>query len=321
METNRILLVRPCALGDFVLTLPVVYALKRVFPDSEVVLLGKPSHRELAPQWISSALDYSSSEFTPLFGTPTEELRELLGGFGLAIVYLPDDGTVEGNLEACGVRKVIVHFPRREGKGHFVEELLRGLVGLCKCSAYVLLEPKRSDGGVEILEPRCEGEVLQKWFREFSAWNGGRRVVVHPGSGSGRKCWMIERFAELIERVEAEVVLGPAERELAGKLSLGREPIMPRSLRELREILLGASAFVGNDSGVSHLASALGVPSVVVFGPTDAERWSPLGLRVRVIRGRCEERCSTTCASRYCLESIAVDDVSDILEEVRGGYA
>jgi len=85
-------------------------------------------------------------------------------------------------------------------------------------------------------------------------------------------------------------VAGPADEETAGEL-LRRLPAgiplaVARGLEvaALAALLAGCAGYLGNDSGVSHLAAALGVPSVVVFGPTDPARWAPLGPQVRVVR-------------------------------------
>jgi heptosyltransferase III len=115
-----------------------------------------------------------------------------------------------------------------------------------------------------------------------------RVVLLFPGSGSRDKNWPAENFAALADALppplRALVVLGPAENAL--------EPLfMTRGIARLRDQPLSmvaglarlATGFVGNDSGVSHLAAAAGAPGVVIFGPTEPGRWRPLG-RVSVVR-------------------------------------
>ena len=115
-----------------------------------------------------------------------------------------------------------------------------------------------------------------------------RVVLLFPGSGSRHKNWPAENFAALASALapplRALVVLGPAEGAI--------EPLfVARGIAGLRDQPLGtiaglarlAAGFVGNDSGVSHLAAAAGAPGVSIFGPTDPDRWRPLG-RVRVVR-------------------------------------
>ncbi|HVA41792.1 MAG TPA: glycosyltransferase family 9 protein, partial [Candidatus Binataceae bacterium] len=119
-----------------------------------------------------------------------------------------------------------------------------------------------------------------------------RVVLLFPGSGSPHKNWPADRFVALASALapplRALVVLGPAE----GAIEPVLMPLLvARGIAWLRDQPLGtiaglariADGFVGNDSGVSHLAAAAGAPGVAIFGPTDPDRWRPLG-RVRVVR-------------------------------------
>lgn len=116
-----------------------------------------------------------------------------------------------------------------------------------------------------------------------------RYYVIHPGAGSPAKCWPLESFAALAGRLgSAVIVLGPVEADLwpdeaiaalAGRLTVLKCP----SLKTLAGVLAGAAGYVGNDSGVSHLAAALGSPAVALFGPTRPEHFAPIGARTRVV--------------------------------------
>lgn len=118
-------------------------------------------------------------------------------------------------------------------------------------------------------------------------------VVIHPGSGGVDKCWPVERFERLIEHFNAigrpvTVLLGEAEAERWSGETLDRwqrlHPVAwPRDLVALGDAIAGASVYIGNDSGPTHLAAQLGVPTVGLFGPTDPRVWSPVGPVVRVL--------------------------------------
>ena len=125
----------------------------------------------------------------------------------------------------------------------------------------------------------------------------GRYAVIHPGAGSEAKCWPLERFGEVgaglaARGVQVAYVLGPVERDRwrNGRLeALGQlGPVLgPLPLSALAGVLGGAAAYVGNDSGASHLAAAVGAHTVAVFGPTSAVHFRPLGPHVTVFaRGR-----------------------------------
>jgi heptosyltransferase III len=137
------------------------------------------------------------------------------------------------------------------------------------------------------------GEWLGRCERFKGVWECGRGVVMHPGSGGAGKRWPLERFAGLSRRlrkmgVGVRWVVSPDDLEmdrgggLAGCLKEFDGEVV-ESLVRLAEVGLGAGVWVGNDSGPSHLMGMLGVPSVVLFGPTDARVWGPVGERVKVV--------------------------------------
>jgi len=129
-------------------------------------------------------------------------------------------------------------------------------------------------------------------------------LAVHPGSGSPRKNWPAERFASLVEQVADDrpflLVEGPADAEAAAPAARLPSVVHARELppRVLGAVLARAGLYVGNDSGISHLAAAWGAPVITLFGPTDPAQWAPIGPRVRVMR-----------AEDGTMESLELEDV------------
>lgn len=128
----------------------------------------------------------------------------------------------------------------------------------------------------------------------------GGFLAIHPGSGSPAKNWPAERFAEAARRLSGGLpwllVLGPAEEETSewpGAVVAREWP-----LRLLGAALSRAGVFVGNDSGVAHLAAASGAPTLTLFGPTDPDLWAPVGRPV-----------ATLCAPEGKLSALSVDEV------------
>jgi ADP-heptose:LPS heptosyltransferase len=108
---------------------------------------------------------------------------------------------------------------------------------------------------------------------------GSNRVIIHPGSGSPAKCW--PGFEQLANRIPDSVVLiGPCELQI----QTNQPRLEGLALQSVVEELRSCRAFIGNDSGITHLAAYLGCPTIALFGPTDPRIWGPIGRRVTILR-------------------------------------
>jgi hypothetical protein len=137
--------------------------------------------------------------------------------------------------------------------------------------------------------------AVRIWARLYGAGGERRQVVVHPGSGGLRKVWPLSRWRALLRwlaqrrDVQLFAVLGPADerirsfvRETAAE---GRIHVVDSvELPALAALLSDSALYIGNDSGVTHLAVAVGVPTVAIFGPTDPSVWGPRGRHVEIFR-------------------------------------
>jgi ADP-heptose:LPS heptosyltransferase len=157
-------------------------------------------------------------------------------------------------------------------------------------------------------------------------------VAVHPGSGSRAKNWAADRFAALVQRLHRScgarslVVAGPADKHAVGEMQralAGVEciPAYDLPLPLLAALLARCQAYVGNDSGPTHLAAALGVPTVAIFGPTDPDLWAPREPSVQVVRGSapcapCSRQQRQACDSSACLQAVPVRAVVDRLQRL-----
>ena len=143
-----------------------------------------------------------------------------------------------------------------------------------------------------------------------AGWRCGRWVVA-PGSGSIGKNWPLAHFvsaAEALTTAGANVawLLGPAEVERGTRelLPVGATVWQQLSITRVAALVAASTGYLGNDSGTSHLAAALGVPTVALFGPTEAAVWAPRGPAVTVI-------------TADALEEIAVDAVVDACRQLQ----
>ncbi len=134
-------------------------------------------------------------------------------------------------------------------------------------------------------------------------------LAVHPGSGSRAKNWPWDRFVEATRRLSPGrrwlLALGPAEDDLAPPPAALVAHAMP--LRRLGAVLARAGLFLGNDSGVAHLAAACGTRTLALFGPTDPAQWAPVGRGVGVLR-----------APSSRLDDLGVEDVVAAARRMRG---
>lgn len=176
----------------------------------------------------------------------------------------------------------------------------RAAQNLCSVNPRTLRVPPRppADQPVSVSRHLWEGLVAGAWVRGappsgngFAQWKPpgkGAPVLIHPGAGSPRKRWPLGNFLSLARELEKRGIdtvflLGPAESELGDGLS-GKAVVTPEDTARLWDLLLTVRAFIGNDAGPAHLAGLAGVPTTLLFGPSDPVRWTPQGPRVMVIR-------------------------------------
>lgn len=284
----RILVIRGGAIGDFILTLPAIGLLRENFPAARLEVLGY-QHIVTLAQRTGFADAVRSIEYARLaaFFVPGSELWpelvEYFAGFGQIISYLYDpDRFFEGNLRRCGVKNLIVGPGKLDDSEHAALQLARPLQRLA------LFAEKRS----AVLEISDED---RKIARQLLAGTARPIVAIHPGSGSERKNWPVQNWIavamRIIERAESGSVLligGEADR---ANLRAMRDALPPERLViadslplwELAAVLSQCDLFLGHDSGVSHIAGAAGVRSLLLFGPTDPAVWAPANANVNIL--------------------------------------
>ena len=289
---RRVLVIRPGALGDAILTLPLVDALIRGGAE-RVSILGTPRAWEfLAPaQRTVRVLDIGATPWLGLFGgTFRPSATAEIAAHDAAVVCLTRPEQAVAALRSAGVREIVVDDPSRtQHVGHFSDGLLRPAMRHWSLSAGKAPVVLADD---PLLAPAAAEQAAAR-ERLGVAANGF--VVLHPGSGGDFKRWPAARFAALGERIPTEldcavvVLVGPADETVSAELAAawgGRTGVtlaVNWPLRLVLALLSMARAYVGNDSGITHLA-ARACPTLAIFGPTDPAIWGPLGPKVRVLR-------------------------------------
>ncbi len=284
-QIRRITVIHPGALGDSLLSLPALVALKWAFSGARLTVVGYPRYWE----WLKGGLVdtvYSPDELPlhRLFNrSPGSDLRlDFLAREELIVSWFGDE-IFGKNLQAlCPGPVIFQPFRPEQLTEHASRFFLRTLQSL-----EIPLLGRKALWEFTLPTPffRAEKIVLPP---------ERPRVVIHPGSGSPRKCWAVQHFAALVRRLKRErgirplLLVGESDREIEKAL---RARLSPQevdfreglNLAEVAHILQHCDVYLGNDSGISHFAGLLGCAALVLFGPTDPEIWRPLGPRINVL--------------------------------------
>lgn len=253
-------------IGDCLLAGP---AFRFVHQQGTLDLAGNPERLALiqAAKACNAIYDLDRIEFHSLFSEPSSRLKTFVREYNRVIVWMRDDGAIEQALRKIDVRDVQVHpgIPSDDWTLH--------------ASAYYLnrIGTKADGRPLRIPQKKFAAPAQQKYD-----------VIIHPGSGSPKKNWPIENFiavAEHLQRKGGRVswTRGPAEADLC--YPANAEIVEVENAMDLAKNLAAADRFIGNDSGITHLAAAVGCKTTAVFGPTNPAIWAPLGDHVTVVSG------------------------------------
>jgi heptosyltransferase III len=261
MTDENILIVRPGALGDTILTLPLLETIRSIHPKARMTFLGNRSYRDLLPSDVAFER-FDSAKWLWLVSSSQAELHRDCPRFDAAYLILKQPGNIPENLRRSGTPCVLHASPQPAAQAHLVRRLHEAL---------------------DLLVPQpfpC--------LKHLAVQEKKNMVWVHPGSGGASKCaplgLMVSLVGDLRRRTECSVAVTAGEEDAfltelpewrmlidsPGTVVLERQP-----LRELCRILSPARLFLGNDSGISHLAAGLGVPAAVFFVKTDPQVWAP----------------------------------------------
>lgn len=277
----RVLVIRGGAIGDFILTLPALRLLRETIVGCHLEVLGYPAVAELARTagLADSIRSLEHRSMAPMFAktAPIDEaLAEHLRSFNLVVSFLYDpDGHFRASLERVGVKTLIECSPLVKPEGpHASRQLARGL---------------------EKLAMFLDDEHLQRAHFEPHRTDQPR-IAIHVGSGSPKKNWPLDRWLQVAaEFPNSEVIFITGEAEAERGIQPTGHPVWHAlPLTELATRLSTCTAFLGHDSGISHLAAACGVPSLLLFGPTDPAIWAPPQPWVRVLRDETHDLSALT---------------------------
>lgn len=278
---NRILVIRGGAIGDFVLTLPAIKLLRDRFPEAHLEILGYKHIAALAEKrfYADAVRSIESASLARFFVKDSDlpaELLDYFAGFDLILSYLYDpDGIFEANVKKSGRGTFIAGPSKLDDREHASFQLARPLAGL----------------GLFLADPSAHLFPTDADRDAIRSLQGN--VAFHPGSGSGIKNWPIESWIELGNALLARdhsliIIAGEADATRMQQLKRAWDGKSIRFAENLRlphvAALLKGSVFAGHDSGISHIAAAVGARCLLLFGPTDPAIWAPANENVKVLR-------------------------------------
>ncbi len=278
---KRVLVIFPGTLGDLICAGSAIEVIARHHRHAKIELMAKAELARFAPGRMAIARGHSIDrrEVAALFAdgdAPASGARDFFGRFDrIYSFFASGDPRFRRALGLCAPGRVTFLPFRPEGEGHVAAGYLRAL-GIENDAPEFRLTLASDDLALARRALEAAGISPDYGF-----------VAIFPGSGSPLKNWPASDYRELIgsllSTIQVAVVLGPAEEGVDFNFP-GVPVLRCVGLAVVAGIARLAAAFVGNDSGVSHLAAATRTPGVVIFGPTSPDRWRPRGEVVVIAR-------------------------------------
>jgi ADP-heptose:LPS heptosyltransferase len=284
-RSKTIAVYRPGALGDVLVSFPVLRMCRERLGADRVIFIAPPEMGRLAVEnrIADSTVSSDASWIASWYASDADSVRHAVGACDVLVAYVDDDdGSLRKTALAAGIARVVIHpaCPESDTDIHIIDHLLTALdtfsVSLRGLSPEVTPATEslhRAENllisvGVDISEPF---------------------IFLHPGSSSQQRNWphMLEFAQQLVEHTGLAIVInrGPVEDEQGMDLSWppGCHVVGPLDVSTIAALLSIARLYVGNDTGPTHLAAAVGTETVGVFGPASSlQQWAPRGDRVDI---------------------------------------
>ena len=314
MVPQSLLIIHQGALGDFILTFPAIIRLHKYFKIIDVLCQNRLGKLANSLGLIDKWHPLESAAVATLFTDRVDAgIKKLLKAY-TRIILFSLSAELEYTIQQFSINDLcrIPPRPPLQMHVHLTDFVLHSLA---KCR---LIDRKDAMiAGISLPESKTRPEYTGT-------------ILLHPGAGSLRKRWPIASFIETAARLEVdglspEFLLGPAEEDLAHALQRsGKTVHVLAELEDLAIRLKAAGGYIGNDSGATHLSAFLGIPTVVIFGPTDPGRWAPIGRAVETIRpvvacNPCFETKTANCEHSDCLKKTTPQMVIDAFYRVYQG--
>lgn len=346
MEFRKILVLRLSAVGDVIRTLPAVKILKEIYPSTLIAwIVEEPSHSLLRSQpEVDEVILFPRKRWTEgvksfiKMGTTLKEMYHFIVDLRRHRFDVVFD--FHGILKS-GILSYLSGSPIRVGFDHRSSKEMNFLFSNVKVS----LPPQKISRfqrnilllkgiGKEVRQiqyrlniPQEDQEYIASFFKEpFKR----PLIAIHPGSSSKAifKRWIPDRYAQLSDRLVRELnatilfTWGEGEIDLVEEIQkkMNEHSLLAPptgSLTQLGEVYRYCDLYIGGDTGPMHIASLMGTPVVVLYGPTDPIENEPYGNHIKVRNGvGCNPCHKYSCKELLCMESISVEDVFKATQKI-----
>ncbi|MEN6386840.1 MAG: glycosyltransferase family 9 protein [Phycisphaerales bacterium] len=306
---TRGLIIQPGAIGDCVLTLPVAEFIRKTFKIGTLTILGRSQYMLYMPtrSCIDSVRDLDSIDIHKLFVPAKDfELQDAdpliaaFSGYQHIFNFLAGPGSdFEHNLifTANCSNSVEVTTLLSKPPVDYDDHITKFYIDTILESRRDYI-PRKPAAGIynnkkKYLKPlKSDLSAGREILDSYGIKKKYRPAVIHPGSGGIKKCWHIDNFyllaEELLDRGESVIFLiGPAEQErfsrkMIDRLSVLAPVIFETALSRTFQILSCCGCFIGNDSGIAHIAAASGIGTIVCFGASNPAIYAPLGPKTKI---------------------------------------
>jgi ADP-heptose:LPS heptosyltransferase len=306
-KARRGAILQPGAIGDCVLTLPLVAFMKDCLGLGGLDILGHTEYIGILPgrTCVDGIRSIDSMDLHKLFGeTKTFDLADrdplinTFADYAWIVTFLGEpNSNFEQNLiftANCSHSAEVITLsmkPPKDFSGHLTDFYIQQFFEQSGLS----LEPVRNERTKSLItSTKADVKRGKELLKEKKVDSSKKVFVIQPGSGGLRKCWHLDNFLavanELASKdIEVIFLLGPAELDVLESVTIKNIRKVSKCLKDLPltevlGLLSCADVFVGNDSGITHLAAGLGVKTVALFGPTNPGVYGPLGPKVTVVK-------------------------------------
>ena len=300
---KKVLIIRNGSLGDLILTLPVFQTFRK--NGYKITVAGRRDYVEFLKKLncIDSFLPLDGTIFLELFSPEIKIDIDFLKGFDFILSYTHQNEIFSKNLKKIADCRKIVFHPIQNDKLNM------------HITDYLISPIKKFFSEIETVPYIQINNKNEEYF------------LIHPGSGSKYKNWPVENFLTVFRHFSKNnkvlILLGEGEENQIHfwKRNVAIEDliILP-NFDKLIEIFQNTRIYLGNDSGITHLAGAFGIKTFAIFGPTSPLIWGPRGKIVKIIFKQvgcnpCIEEKRKYCEKRKCLEEIIPEEVIEKIDQ------